>query len=127
MNDDKDNPASAQYLRPEQLRVGIFVKLELFWFKHDFTRSDFKITNEKQLREVLALRLPRYRYDPERSDAPAAGLSSQQSANVIPPTPDEHALSDDPHLVYRSDVPATPSQALAETMPELGAQYCARK
>jgi len=117
MNDDKDHPASAQYLQPEQLRVGIFVQLELPWFKHNFTRGDFKIRSEEQLREVLDLRLPRYRYDPERSDVPAAGLSNQQSANAIPPTPDEHELSDDPHLVDRSNVPTTPSQAPAETMP----------
>lgn len=68
MNDESP-PAPAHYLLPEQLRVGIFVELELPWFKHNFALSAFKIRNESQLREVLELRLARYRYDPARSDA----------------------------------------------------------
>ncbi len=117
MNDN--NPANASYLRPEQLRVGIFVKLELPWFKHGFARSAFKISSEKQLHEVLALRLPRYCYDPERSDAPAVELSGQESAEAIAPTTDEHEDSDNPQLLGRSDVPAVeqPGKASSETMP----------
>lgn len=117
MNDD--NSASTLYLQPEQLRVGIFVQLELSWFKHDFARSAFKISSEEQLREVLALRLPRYRHDPKRSDALAAEPSNQESTDAIPATPDEHEVSDDPHLFDSCDVPtlAQPSQAPAETMP----------
>ncbi|MDO8208129.1 MAG: HD domain-containing protein [Gallionella sp.] len=127
MNDD--NPASAQYLQPDQLRVGIFVKLELSWFKHGFARSDFKIGSEKQLREVLALRLPRYRHDPRRSDAPAAVLSNQESTDAIPPTPDEHEVSDNLPLPDRSDGPTEelPSQAPAETMPTIPADLDANE
>lgn len=115
----KNNPASAQYLQPEQLRIGIFVKLELSWFKHDFARSAFKIDSEEQLRKVLTLRLPRYCYDPERSDT--AGSSNQEATDALPPTPDEHDehdASNSLHLVDRSDVQATeqPRQAPAETM-----------
>lgn len=111
MNDD--NSAFAPYLQPEQLRVGIFVKLELSWFKHDFARSAFKIDSEKQLREVLALRLPRYCYDPKRSDAPS--LSNRESIDAQLPEPDEHAVSDSPHPIERSDVPASDTPAV--TMP----------
>lgn len=114
MNDD--NPASALYLQPEQLRIGIFVELEISWFKHDFALSSFKIRSKEQLREVRALRLPRYRYDPERSDAPAAELSNQEPDDAIPPTPDEHEVGDTPKLLDRSDVPAVeqPCQAPAD-------------
>jgi len=117
MNDD-DNPASAWYLQPEQLRIGIFVELEMSWFEHNFALSSFKICSKEQLREVRALCLPRYRYDPERSDAPAVELSNQEPANAIPPTPDEHEVSDTSKLPDPSDVPAVeqPCQAPAETM-----------
>jgi len=57
------------YLLPEQLRVGVYVMLDLPWFKHNFAVSNFKIRTPEQLREVLDLRLPRYRYDPRHSEA----------------------------------------------------------
>jgi putative nucleotidyltransferase with HDIG domain len=113
-----DNQTIAQYLQPEQLRVGIFVQLELSWFKHDFARSAFKIHSEEQLREVLNLRLPRYRYDPERSDAPAAELSGQAHAQTLS-TPDKRENSNNPHRLDRSDAPAVklPSQPPADAIP----------
>ncbi len=111
-----DNPAGARYLQPEQLRVGIFVKLELSWFKHGFARSAFKISSEKQLREVLALRLPRYCYDPERSDAPIEEPPGQAFTETIAPTPDPQEDSDNPHLLDRSDLPEPPDQAFAEAI-----------
>lgn len=57
------------FLAPEQLRPGVFVMLDLAWFKHSFTLNSFKIRTEDQVRELRALKLPRYRYDPDRSDA----------------------------------------------------------
>lgn len=86
---DEDNPAQTYYLLPEQLCIGIFVELELSWFKHDFALSSFKISSKAQLREVLALRLPRYRYDPKRSNMPATEQSSQTPVGAMPPIPDE--------------------------------------
>lgn len=86
---DQNQPESANYLLPEQLRVGIFVELELPWFKHNFALSAFKIRSESQLREVLDLRLPRYRYDPARSDTlpealPEAPLGPQAAPTTTP-------------------------------------------
>lgn len=57
-----------RYLTPEQLQVGVFVMIELPWFQHPFPLSNFRIRNENQLRELRALRLAHYRFDPERSD-----------------------------------------------------------
>jgi putative nucleotidyltransferase with HDIG domain len=82
------------YLKPEELRVGIFVELDLAWFKHNFALSSFKIHSESQLREVLALKLTRYRYDPERSDAPV----EQPSLKTAESVPVEPMIIDDPVL-----------------------------
>lgn len=81
---------TVNYLSAEQLRVGIFVMIELPWFKHNFTLSSFKIRNEDQLRELRGLNLPKYRYDPARSDAPAlAALSASAPllADIARPVP----------------------------------------
>ncbi len=78
------------FLSVDQLRLGIFVMIDLPWFKHNFTLNSFKIRNEDQLRELRSLKLPRYRYDPDRSDPLAiAALSapavpSMVSAPVVP-------------------------------------------
>lgn len=61
-------PPEPHYLSPEQLQVGVFVIVELPWFQHPFPLSSFKIRNDDQLRELRALRLAHYRFDPERSD-----------------------------------------------------------
>ena len=60
------------FLSAEQLRPGIFVILDLPWFKHNFTLNSFKIRSADQVQELRALKLGRYRYDPAKSDAPDA-------------------------------------------------------
>lgn len=56
------------YIAPEQLRVGIFVELEVSWWQHDFAFNSFKIKDEEQLKELQELGLKRVKYDPARSD-----------------------------------------------------------
>lgn len=78
------------FLSADQLRLGIFVMIDLPWFKHNFTLNSFKIRNEDQLRELRSLKLAQYRYDPDRSEPLAiAALSapavpSTVSAPVVP-------------------------------------------
>lgn len=71
------------FLSADQLRLGIFVMIDLPWFKHNFTLNSFKIRNEDQLRELRSLKLPHYRYDPDRSDAQAIAALS---APAVPST-----------------------------------------
>jgi putative nucleotidyltransferase with HDIG domain len=83
--------AESSYLFPEQLYVGAFVTLDLPWFKHSFTLNSFKVRSEHQVRELRALKLPRYRYDPQRSDpAPStvAVPTPAASEDATPPAPD---------------------------------------
>lgn len=64
---DADAPQPA-YLTGDQLRMGVFVMIELPWLKHSFAVNNFKIRTDAQLRGLRALGLDRYRYDPIRSD-----------------------------------------------------------
>lgn len=76
------------FIDPDQLRVGLYVHLDLGWMDHPFTFNNFKIKNEKQLAEVKRLGLKRFRYDPLRSDCdplPKATSTSEAS----PPAPVE--------------------------------------
>jgi putative nucleotidyltransferase with HDIG domain len=52
----------------DQLRIGMYIKLDLNWFQHSFAMNAFKITNQQQIKEILALKLKHIRYIPSKSD-----------------------------------------------------------
>lgn len=88
------------YALPRQLRIGLYVYIDLPWFRHPFTLNSFKINSEQQIRDLRALDLPRYRYDPERSeDAPSANppapaLEADAPAAAALPERDGDAAAD---------------------------------
>lgn len=62
----------------EQLRVGLYVHLDLKWFEHPFAFSHFKIKDEDQIQVLRGLGLRKVRISPALSDpgtlpGPAAG------------------------------------------------------
>ncbi|WP_374349458.1 HD-GYP domain-containing protein [Chitinimonas sp.] len=62
-------PSDPVYIRPEQLCIGLYVRLELDWTAHPFTFNQFKIKNQGQIDTLRALGLERIRIDPKRGDA----------------------------------------------------------
>lgn len=82
----------AHYITPDQLRIGLYIHLELSWMDHPFPFSNFKIKNEAQIAQIKALGLKRLRYDPQRSDCePAALPVSTTTSTASDATPDEPA------------------------------------
>jgi putative nucleotidyltransferase with HDIG domain len=78
-------------LQPEQLRVGLYVHLDLSWMEHPFTFSRFKIRNQAQLETLQRLGLTQLRYDPARSDCEPLPLAAAQQVLAVasnPPRPD---------------------------------------
>jgi putative nucleotidyltransferase with HDIG domain len=67
----------------DQLRIGMFIKLDLNWFQHSFSMNSFKITNEQQMKELRALKLKHIRYVPSKSDLEEAPIKIDISN--IPP------------------------------------------
>lgn len=51
-----------------QLRVGLYVHLDLGWMNHPFAMSNFKIKDETQISGIQKTGLKKLRYDPKRSD-----------------------------------------------------------
>ena len=89
MKPETTDTLEPRYLRPDQLQVGVFVMIELPWFKHPFAVNNFKIRSEGQLQELRALRLDRYRFDPVRSDVKmpyesGSGLGAPAAAQTQP-------------------------------------------
>lgn len=67
----------------DQLRVGLFVELDLKWFEHPFAFSRFKIKSEEQIDILRSLGLHSVRYNPELSDV-APQEDTQQGAAQTP-------------------------------------------
>jgi len=66
-----------------QLRVGLYVHLDLGWMDHPFTLSNFKLHNEEQIQKIKGIGLKTLRYDPKRSDCPPLPVKS--NLNLIKP------------------------------------------
>ncbi|MDP3842810.1 MAG: DUF3391 domain-containing protein [Oxalobacteraceae bacterium] len=71
----------------DQLRVGLYIHLDLKWFEHPFAFSHFRIKNEEQIKTIRSLGLKAVRYNPALSEA---GLPPQGSPQSAP----QHAAPD---------------------------------
>ena len=54
----------------QDLRIGLFVDLDVGWMAHPFPSSRFKVTTERQIEILKGLGVGRIRYVPSKSDAP---------------------------------------------------------
>lgn len=70
---------TTHYIQPAQLRVGLYVYLDVGWMDHPFSVSNFKITDEAQIETIQSLGLKQLRYDPNRSSSTPREISN----NVI--------------------------------------------
>lgn len=69
----KDDVATdATYIDIQELRLGMFVILELSWLQHPFAFNSFVVRTEEQLATIRSLKLERVRIDPRRSIAVTA-------------------------------------------------------
>jgi len=79
---DNNNHRDSPYASPDQLRIGMYVYVDLPWFLHPFTLNSFSISSEHQIAELRALNLQRFRYDPERSKNFSAGPAPAAPADA---------------------------------------------
>lgn len=78
-------PEPVNTITPDQLRVGLYIHLDLGWMDHPFTFSNFKIRNEGQIAQIKALGLKQLRYDPLRSDCdPIVQTPAAAAAATLP-------------------------------------------
>ena len=68
-----------QLIAKDQVRIGMFIKLDLSWFQHSFPMSSFKITNEQQIKELQALKLKHVRYIPSKTDPVSVQVNAKSS------------------------------------------------
>lgn len=52
----------------EELRIGLYIKIEGSWFSHPFPTNTFKIRYQKEVETLCGLKHVKLFYDPDRSD-----------------------------------------------------------
>jgi putative nucleotidyltransferase with HDIG domain len=63
----------------QDLRIGLFVDLDVGWMAHPFPSSRFKITTDRQIETLKSLGVARIRYMPSKSDAPVVQDEAEQA------------------------------------------------
>lgn len=67
----------------EQLRIGLFIKLDYNWLGHPFVRNTFTISFPSEIAIIRKKQLTKLYYDPDRSNAdPQAGLRGPASEEL---------------------------------------------
>jgi putative nucleotidyltransferase with HDIG domain len=87
------NTDEFDFVALDDLRVGLFVDLNLGWLAHPFSSSRFKITTDRQIDTLKSLGVDRIRYVPARSDPIGGGepppAATASSASVQLPAPEK--------------------------------------
>jgi HD-GYP domain-containing protein (c-di-GMP phosphodiesterase class II) len=80
----------------DQLRVGMFIHLDLSWMQHPFPVGSFRITDAQQIDKIRGLGLRQLRWSPEKSElgpvpTPAQAAAAEFASEVAPQTPEQAA------------------------------------
>jgi len=67
-----------------ELRIGMFVHLDVGWMAHPFPLSSFKLTTTDQIATIRSLGLPRVRWSPDKSDPPPVHAVASDAALALP-------------------------------------------
>ena len=62
------NEVPSEFIETHDLRIGMYIELEIGWMSHPFPKGSFKISSAKQIAVIQGLGLSRVRYVPEKSD-----------------------------------------------------------
>jgi len=101
------------FVAPNDLRIGLFVDLDLGWMSHPFPSSRFKIANQRQIETLRTLGLDRVRYVPSKSDSQPVPTSSGSEEVEVASA-----------LIASAEVPAAVD---AESSPSISAALCERR
>jgi HD-GYP domain-containing protein (c-di-GMP phosphodiesterase class II) len=68
----------------DELRVGMFIHLDLSWMRHPFPVGSFRITHAQQIDKIRSLGLKQLRWSPEKSELvpPSTQAASDDDATV---------------------------------------------
>ncbi|HRC45580.1 MAG TPA: DUF3391 domain-containing protein, partial [Nitrospira sp.] len=111
----KFDKADILTLRPEHLRLGMYVDLNCSWFKHPFPRRSFKLTSQSQIATIRGLGLATVLVYPQDSDA--------ETETVTDECPQEPSPAETEGSVTTTDEAADHETPLPESEPPSHGDY----
>lgn len=114
--------AGYAYVMPDELRIGLYVDLELGWMSHPFPKGAFKITSARQIETLRGMRLARVRIVPARSDPPPAADGVPAPADPAGTVESAETSGTTEATEAAEAAPADAAVAAAQTPPDPAAQ-----
>ena len=78
--DDYDSSGKTLYVSCDELKIGLYVFIDLPWFSHPFTLNSFRIGSDEQILLLQSLGVQRFRYDPQLSRGDTSPMTAPMSA-----------------------------------------------
>ena len=122
---------SKEWVDVADLRVGMFVHLDMGWMSHPFPLGSFKILNAEQIATIRSLGLQRLRWSPTQSDAAPVVVVASTNGKTAPDTaaaaaePDAVPTTITPVGIAAPDTPE--ANARRQRRRELAAQRAAQQ
>ena len=80
--------SQAQFMNVTDLRIGVFIHIDLGWMSHPFPLSSFKLQSPEQITTIRSLGIQRIRYSPEKSD-PEPTSVEKRDPTPLPTSPED--------------------------------------
>ncbi|HEU5294069.1 MAG TPA: DUF3391 domain-containing protein [Burkholderiaceae bacterium] len=109
----------------DQLRVGVFVHLDLGWWAHPFALSSFKLTSHDQIATLRQLGLAHVRWSPDKSTLDDATEASVADNDTRVAAPTQQPVGEAP--AEAAPVAGAGSVASAAATPILASNAAARR
>ena len=108
----------------DELRVGMFIHLDLGWMQHPFPVGSFRITHAAQIEKIRGLGLKQLRWSPEKSDAvpPQASDLAPVGAPVVAPV-----MAPEPAATGSAEEPAQRERRAQLAAQRASAELCQRQ
>ncbi len=123
---------ASESIAVDDLRVGMFVHLDMSWMAHPFPLGSFRIANEEQVETIRSLGLQRLRWSPAQSEltVPGAGsIGGQHAAGpaVAPDDPPTPTLATEPGAKQAAEPEARASHQRRLAAQHGALQHCERQ
>jgi len=120
---------SRELVEVDDLRIGMFIHLDMSWMSHPFPLGSFKIANAEQIATIRSLGVERVRWSPSQSDAPLETTGWGRATDfdrLAPKATEPAALPPDAPAAEPEPVVEVPPVAIAES-PEVAARQQHRR
>ncbi|WP_423709520.1 HD-GYP domain-containing protein [Undibacterium sp. WLX3042] len=83
-----------QFIELSELRIGMYVYLDVGWMDHPFPISNFKISSQEQIDTIRSLGIERIRYAPDKSSVTDTTdtITPAETVSAVTETSTEYAL-----------------------------------